>query len=135
MAYWGGKAVTDRRATAIYSAVVATTETVRIRKDLPTGKVNSSTAWETFSKPMKAQGEMTAMLTTWEMARVSGTKAGARERSCRKRAAAHTPRMPRKNTATMTTMARIMALLQRMHSTAASSAAATVSSTSPRYTS
>ena len=78
---------------------------------------------------------MTAMPTTWEMALASGTKAGARERSRRHRAATHTPTMPRKNTATMTTMACIMALLQRMHSTAASSSAATVSSTSPRYTS
>ena len=45
-------------------------------KALRRGKAYSSTKWETFSKPMKAQDEMQAMVMIWFKEDESGKKAG-----------------------------------------------------------
>ena len=57
-------------------AVVSTTETIRSFPDLFLSKVNSSDACDMLSKPMKAQGEITAIPITWERADVSSVNTG-----------------------------------------------------------
>ena len=56
----------------IYSSVVEITAATKTRKILVFSKASSSEACEIFSKPMKAQGEMTAIRMIWERAAESG---------------------------------------------------------------
>ena len=53
----------ESRDTNRYRSVVTVTDQIRILRILLTGKVYSSEKWAIFSKPMNAQGEMTAIRT------------------------------------------------------------------------
>ena len=57
----------------MYSAVVTITETNSTRYSRVLLKFISSVAWEMFSNPMNAQGEITAMRTIWDREELPGT--------------------------------------------------------------
>ena len=91
-------------------------------------------AWEMFSKPMKAQGEITAIRTIWDRALLSGTKAGAK-RGLPSSAEAKQITMPAVKRSTRPMSTAMVAFRRRLHSSPVSSRAAMDSSASPRYTS
>ena len=57
----------------MYSAVVTITDTNSTRYSRVLLKFSSSVAWEMFSNPMNAQGEITAMRTIWDKEELPGT--------------------------------------------------------------
>ena len=61
MSYSGGYADTDSRETKMYRTVLTMTEQSRMERIFRTGKSYSSEKCATFSNPIKAQGEMTAV--------------------------------------------------------------------------
>ena len=60
----------------MYKRVVEIMEIFKIENIFFSENLNSSTEFEIFSNPINAQGEIHAILTTWETADLSGIKAG-----------------------------------------------------------
>ena len=98
-------------------------------------KLNSSAEWVMFSKPMKAHGEINAILRLCAIALFSGTKAGAQPPRCAAAATTKHRAIPAVNTHTSTTIKRAVAFSFRTHSSVTPAIAASVSRASPRYTS
>ena len=84
--------------TKIYNRVVAITDITSMRKTFSPLKDNSPAEWETLSKPMKAQGEMTAILMICDKAFLSGINEGLNPTLFPERAATKTRMMPQLNT-------------------------------------
>ena len=63
LVYSGGYADTERSDTNRYRTVVTMTDPIRIPLTFLTGNAYSSEKWEMFSKPMKAHGDIAAILT------------------------------------------------------------------------
>ena len=122
----------------MYKRVVTIREITRMRNMLLRLKRYSAAEWETLSNPIKAQGEMNAICTTCLNAFPSGRKAGSMDTPAAGRpimAAAKQTVIPAVKTSARISMQRAVAFLLLAHSSPTSPITASVTSTSPRYTS
>ena len=133
--YLSGYAVTERRVTIIYITVVTITETTKRPGIFFLSKDISSVACEIFSNPIKAQGDMTAIPSIWDMADVSFSSKGADVTFLPKAAARKQAAIPMVKVAAMMIIARLMARLRRTMRQPIRSSENMDSSASPIYTS
>ena len=107
--YSGGYAEIESRITKIYSSVVVSTDTPSTLNECFRSNLNSRQEWDIFSNPMKAQGVISEIATTWENISSSGIKDGRNVKTALSRYSSAVPRqnvMPRVKVSASSTIRR-----------------------------
>ena len=119
----------------MYSTAAVMTAEHKIAKDLREENEKASIECDMLSKPMKAQGEITAIKIMLESALLFGKKAGAKEKLlllCRQKADAKQTAMVTVKIMTKTSAKRALPFLLLLHSNPVRSITKPVSRASPR---